>query len=135
MGKSILVIDDDAVIRKAFTLALEDTGYQVDTVESGQKGIEAKKSTGYDLIFLDLNMPGMDGIEVLREIRKFDDRVPIYIVTAFHQQFFDQLRAAEKDGIKFELLKKPIGGDQILMLTKSVLESPVCVQRKEDKDD
>ncbi len=135
MGKSILVIDDDAVIRKAFTLALEETGYQVDTVESGEEGIEAKKSTGYDLIFLDLNMPGMDGIEVLREIRKFDDRVPIYIVTAFHQQFFDQLKAAEKEGIKFELLKKPIGGDQIFLLTKSVLESPVCVQRKEERDD
>lgn len=135
MKKNVLVIDDDAVIRKSFTLALEDTGYQVDTAESGEKGLEMQKNARYDLIFLDLNMPGLDGTQVLQEIRKLDDRVPVYVVTAFYQQFFDRLRAIEKEGIKFELLKKPVDGERILLLTKSVLENPGCIRQEEDKDE
>lgn len=124
MSKRVLVIDDEEAVRKSFTLALEDTDYQVDTAESGEKGLEKTQSTAYDLIFLDLKMPGLDGVATLREIRKKDNDVPIYIVTAFYSAFFDQLREAEEDGLDFELLKKPIGSDQILLVAKSILEGP-----------
>ena len=70
MNKQILVIDDDAGIRDAFILALKNTEYIVDTAESGKEGISKEQKKKYDLIFLDLKMPGMNGIEVLREIRK-----------------------------------------------------------------
>ena len=124
MSKSILVIDDDEAIRKSFTLALYDTGYKVETVELGEKGIEKAKETKFDLIYLDLKMPGLDGVETLRELRKLDENVPIYIVTAFHAEFFDQLKRATQDGIDFEVLHKPIGADQIVLVTKGVLEGP-----------
>ncbi len=122
-GKRILVIDDDEAIRKSFALALEDTGYQVDTAESGEKGIEMERKAGYQLIFLDLKMPGMNGVETLREIRKIDEVVPIYVITAYHKDFFDQLLNAAEDGINFEVLEKPIGGEQIVSVAKSVLET------------
>jgi len=124
MSKRILVIDDEEAIRKSFSLALEDTGYQLDTVESGNRGIEKAQDTKYDLIFLDLRMPGLDGVQTLRELRKMDADVPVYIVTAFHSEFVDQLKSATDDGIDFEVLRKPIGSDRIALLTKSVLEGP-----------
>ncbi len=70
-------------------------------------------------------MPGMSGIEALRAIRKVNKETPIYIVTAFYREFFDELNAIEKEGIDFELIKRPIHSDQILSVAKSVLESPI----------
>ena len=125
MNKKILVIDDDSAVRKAFMLALEETDYQVDTADSGEKGFEVFRKEKHNLVFLDLKMPGMNGVETLREIRGLDQEIPVYIVTAFHEEFFDQLKSAEKDGLEFELLKKPIGGDQLVAAVKSALEGPV----------
>src|SRR4030043_17685 len=111
MNKNILVIDDDIAVRRSFALAFEDTHYSVDTAESGEKGIHRTQNTKYDLIFLDLKMPGMDGVQTLRELRKMDRDVPIYIITAFYEEFVGQLKSAEVDGIDFELLRKPIGAE------------------------
>ena len=125
MKKRILVIDDDESVRKAFLLALEDTGYQVDTAESGEKGIKMRKKNKYDLYFLDLHMPGLNGVETLRALRKIDKNVPIYIVTAFYKMYFDELIKAEGEGIGFEVVRKPIGGDQIVQVTQGALEGPM----------
>ena len=122
MSNRVLVIDDDLSIRKAFILALEDTGYQVDTVESGEKGIEMEQNKPYDLIFLDLKMPGLNGVETLRELRKIDMDVPIFIVTAFHKEFFEGLKKVGEDGMDFEVAKKPIGAADIVLIAKSALE-------------
>ncbi len=124
MSKRILVIDDEEAVRTSFTLALGDAGFEVDTAESGEKGLQMKKDTEYDLIFLDLKMPGMSGVETLRQIRKTDKRVPIYIFTAFHKEFFEELKIARKEKLSFEILKKPIGTDLIVTLTKLILGQP-----------
>ena len=125
MKKRILVIDDDAAIRKSFVLAIEDMPYHVDTAESGEKGIELGEKNKYDLIFLDLKMPGINGVETLRKLRKTAKEVPVYIVTAFHKEFFDELKGASEDGIDFEILTKPVGNKEITLVTKGVLEGPV----------
>jgi CheY-like chemotaxis protein len=122
--KRILVIDDDEGIRKLFLLSLEGKGFQIDTAESGKQGIEIMQQTKYDLIYLDLKMPDMNGVETLRELRKMDKDVPVYIITAFHEEYFDLLKAAEQDGIDFELLKKPFDSEQLILVTKGVLDGP-----------
>jgi len=124
MRKRVLVIDDKEDIRSSFRLALEGTEYQLDTAESGERGLEMILAQNYDIVYLDLKMPGMDGTETLRELRKINKDVPVYIITAFHNEFIDQLKGLQKEGIEFELLKKPIGSDQILTVTKGVLEEP-----------
>ncbi len=124
MSKRVLVIDDEEAVRASFILALGDAGFEVDTAESGEKGLQMKKDAEYDLIFLDLKMPGMNGVETLRQIRKTDKKVPIYIFTAFHKEFFEELKIARKEMLSFEVLKKPIGADLIVMLTKLILEQP-----------
>lgn len=126
MNKQILVIDDDAGIRDAFILALKNTEYIVDTAESGKEGISKEQKKKYDLIFLDLKMPGMNGIEVLREIRKVNRDIPIYIITAFYKEFFEELKAVQEEALKYELIKKPIVDEQILLVVKSVLEGPIA---------
>ncbi len=121
MNKRILVIDDEEGTRTSFILALKDTGFEVDTAESGEKGLQMKKDYKYDLIFLDLKMPGMNGIETLRQIRKNDKEVPIYIFTAFHKEFMDQLKVAAGEGYDFEIMQKPMSLD-IVSITKHILE-------------
>ena len=122
MIKRILVIDDDEAIRKVFLLAVEGTGFQVDTAESGAKGIQMTKEEIYDLIYLDLKMPGMNGVETLRELRSIHPDIPVYIITAHYGEFADELRTAQKDGLAFELMKKPLTMTQIVTLTKGILE-------------
>jgi DNA-binding response OmpR family regulator len=124
MDKRILVIDDEAAIRKAFLLALEDTGYRVDTADSGPQGVVLARRHRYGLVFLDLKMPGMNGVETLRELKRIDNEVPIYIVTAFYAEYFDELKGAEEEGLDFELLTKPVDGDGIRLIVRSVFEGP-----------
>jgi CheY-like chemotaxis protein len=126
MSKRILVIDDDEAVRKSFVLALEDTGYLVETTESGEEGLQMARRERYALVFLDLKMPGMNGVETLRALRKIDMDMPVYIVTAFYGEYFDQLRIAREDEIPFQVLEKPVSGDQIVMLSKGVLEQPMA---------
>lgn len=122
--KRILVIDDEFAVRRSFELALEDFPYRLDTVDSGEKGIEAVKNTLYDLIFLDLKMPGTNGVETLKQIRELYPELPIYIVTAFHKEFLSQLDEVRELKLPFQLLRKPIGHSEIQVLTQSILEQP-----------
>ena len=122
MVKRILVIDDDDAIRKAFLLALEDTGFQVDTASSGLAGLELIKMQPYDLIYLDLKMPGLNGVETLKQLRKINSDVPVYIITAFYGEFSQELIEAQEEGLDFELMLKPLSMDQIINLTRSLLE-------------
>jgi len=131
LSKRILVIDDEEMIRRSFVIALKDMPYQIDTVESGEKGIEKIKTNKYDLIFLDLKMAGIDGVETLIEIRKTDKDVPVYIVTSFHKEFFYQLKGAKEQNIHFELVSKPLKAEKIVLITKSVLEKPQHIQNNE----
>ncbi len=119
----VLVIDDEESVRDAFTDALEDMPYVVETASSGEDALEKAKSSPADLVFLDLKMPGMDGVEVLHHIRELDEAVPIYIVTAFHTEFLDRLQAAEEEGLAFHLLHKPIGQEAIRKVAAAVLSA------------
>ncbi len=122
MSKRILVIDDDAAVRKSFALALEDADCQVDTAESGEEGIDKASNTEYDLIFLDLKMPGINGVETLIRLRDGGHKMPVYIITAFHEEFMDQLRVAADEGYEFEVMQKPIESQDLVSITKAILE-------------
>jgi len=122
MTKRILVIDDDEGIRKLFLRALEDTPYQVDTAESGEEGVKMHDVYRYELIFLDLNMPGMNGIETLSAIRANDKEIPIYIITAFHQDYLEAITDIYEKGLKFKIAHKPLSIDYIVSIATETLE-------------
>lgn len=124
MTYRILVIDDEEAVRKSFILAFEDTEYIIDTVDSGERGIELSSQKKYDLIFLDLKMPGMGGIEALHRIRSTDKNTPIYIITAFYQEFVHQLRQAEQKGFDFEVVRKPVDSVNLRVIVNGILKTP-----------
>jgi DNA-binding NarL/FixJ family response regulator len=74
-------------------------------------------------------MPGLDGAETLREIWKIGQTIPIYITTAFYDDFLDQLQSATDDGISFYLLKKPVDRDEIRSIAKVVSERKIRFSR------
>ena len=127
MRKRIIVIDDESAIRRSFELALEESGYEVDTAASGKEGLEMLQNEAYDLVFLDLKMPGLTGVETLRELRKRDENIPVYIVTAFYGEFFDELSTMAENGAEFEVLNKPVDGDMIRKVCQAVLEGTMIV--------
>ncbi len=122
MSKRVLVIDDDLAIRKSFAMALEDADCQVDTAQSGEAGVDKVSNTKYDLIFLDLKMPGINGVETLIRLRDGGHKMPVYIITAFHEEFMDQLRVAADEGYEFEVMQKPIMSEDLVRITEAILE-------------
>jgi len=120
MAQTVLVIDDEETIRDAYQLALEDTPYNVVTAINGADGLKQAGLVTPDMIFLDLKMPGMDGIETLRRLREMKIDAPVYIVTAFIPEFLDELAQVAKE-ISFGLSQKPITGEQIRLIAEGVL--------------
>lgn len=78
----VLLIEDDRMIGAAVDQALKDAAYAVDWVTDGDAAIHAARSETYELVLLDLGLPGTDGRNVLRQLRTFDRRMPVIIVTA-----------------------------------------------------
>lgn len=121
MKKKILVVDDEKAVRNSFLLTFEDSDYDVDTAESGIQGITKVKNHEYALIFLDLKMPEMSGVETLKEIKKVKKNIPVYIITAFHKDFFHDLEKAVNQGYEFELLQKPLKSDRLYEIVDNIL--------------
>ncbi len=113
MVNKILVIDDDPSVRSVYKLILEDDGFTVSEAENGLHGIEMVSADRPDLIFLDLRMPGIDGVETLKRLKTIDKTLDIYIVTAFANEFMEQLKVAHDEGFEFELASKPLTSAQI----------------------
>jgi CheY-like chemotaxis protein len=120
MIKNIVVIDDDSAVRSSFQLVLGEMDYTVRLAENGLQGIELVKAVRPDLIFLDLKMPGIDGVETMRRLLAIDSTLKIYIVTAFSQEYLADLKLAQTEGMVFQLASKPLSSTQIRHITKSV---------------
>jgi two-component system, OmpR family, response regulator QseB len=78
----VLLVEDDRMIAQGLQTALLQDGYAVDRMSDGRSASEALRSSRFDLVLLDLGLPGRDGIEVLRDLRQRGDSTPVIIVTA-----------------------------------------------------
>jgi len=119
--KNILVIDDDDSVRDAFCFALADTACAVTVAESGEEGLRKLREKKMDLVYLDLKMPEMDGVETLRRIRQEGHDTPVHIVTAFAEEYMEPLRQAADEGLDFSVARKPLSRNQIREITESML--------------
>ena len=90
----ILVIDDEANFRTLTDMQLTRLGYDVSLADNGWNGLELYRREHPDVILLDVNMPGMDGIEVLKQIRTVDSKQPVIVLTGVRSpQTERQMRA------------------------------------------
>ena len=114
----ILVIDDDDTICSLFKDTLEEAGHTVTTVNESSKGLELVKSQDYDLVFLDLKMPGMNGAELFRQIRVAKPNLPVTIITGYPDS--DLMITALAYG-PFGVMNKPFRGADIMTAVNNYL--------------
>ena len=82
----ILWVDDEIHLLKPYIIYLEDKGYHVTTVNSGQDAIDLCQTDNFDIVFLDENMPGLSGLEVLQEIKELHPALPIVMITKSEEE-------------------------------------------------
>jgi two-component system response regulator (stage 0 sporulation protein F) len=83
--KKILLVDDEEGIHFLYRNELEEEGYTVHSALSGEEALQKMQIESPDLVILDINMPGMNGIEVLRQIKERNSKLPVIINTAYHE--------------------------------------------------
>ncbi len=113
-GKAkILVVDDEHSVRWAFEKALQKAGYEVMLAENGLKGLKLYESFKPDIIFVDIRMPEMDGLQVLKKIRELDPEAQVIVMTAYTDM--ETTVTAMKLGA-YDFLSKPFNIDECLLL-------------------
>jgi len=105
MEPRVLVVDDDQVVGKSFERVLTGKGYHVDTALSGKEAFEKCSGEHFDVVFTDLRMPGLDGLEVAKRIKEMNPWLPVAVVTGYGTE--EAEGRARAIGVK-EFLHKPV---------------------------
>jgi two-component system response regulator QseB len=114
----VLLVEDDPMIAKGLQTALRQDGYAVDGVSDGRRAAEALRTETFDIVLLDLGLPGRDGLAVLRELRGRGDSTPVIIVTARDET---RNRIEGLDAGADDYIIKPFDLDEIAARMRSVL--------------
>ncbi|MBP1647179.1 MAG: two component, sigma54 specific, transcriptional regulator, Fis family [Bacteroidetes bacterium] len=121
MSHKILYTDDDASIRAAVRGEITDAGYELDEAGDGAEAIRKLEKGGYDLLLLDINMPGKSGLDVLKYIK--EKNLPCRIIMLSGRLGFSVATEALKLGAD-EYITKPFSVEFLLLNIKKVLEKP-----------
>ncbi len=119
MTNTVLVVDDEKGIRESLGDILEDEGYEVITAESGHEALKLVKVESPDLVFLDIWLPDVDGIEVLEEITSGKNSVPVVMISGHGT--VDLAVKATKIGA-YDFLEKPLSLERVLLTTQRAVE-------------
>ena len=115
----VLVVDDEIAIADVLKTYLEDLGHRVITAYDGEAAVALAKAERPHLILLDIYLPKMDGIEVLRAIREFDQTVGVIMITAFREE--EVAREALRLGA-FDYITKPFDFDYLGRVLETKLQ-------------
>ena len=118
LGRRILVVDDERGIRAALGQLLEYEGYEVRTAENAPDGIATYTQFRPHLVFLDVKLPGMDGLEALRRLREQDPRATVVMISG-HATIQTAVEATQLGA--YDILEKPLDTDRILVLLRNAL--------------
>jgi excisionase family DNA binding protein len=118
IGANILVVDDDETIRSLFKKTLKELGHKVITAETGLKGLELVKQQDFAMVFLDLKMPGIDGVEFFRQVKTIKPRLPIILITSYPDS---DIMARALAQAPFGLMNKPFNESDIITAVKTFM--------------
>ncbi|MGI9570296.1 MAG: sigma-54-dependent transcriptional regulator, partial [Desulfobulbia bacterium] len=116
---SILIIDDEPNYLIVLSELLRDEGYEVFTAENGAKGVEAIQNTDLDLVITDMQMPEMDGMQLLDHVKKENPDLPVIVITAYAE--VEKAVAAMQAGA-FNYLAKPFSNEELLVNIKKAVQ-------------
>jgi two-component system, chemotaxis family, chemotaxis protein CheY len=122
MAKTILTVDDSPSMRQMIRLTLTDAGYQVVEAGDGAQGLAAARQQAVDMILTDLNMPVMDGVSFIRELRQLGGYAGVPIIMLTTESDADRKSAAKAAGAT-GWITKPFQPEQLVSVTKKVLGS------------
>jgi CheY-like chemotaxis protein len=120
LHKKVLVVDDDPVVGRSFDRVLSERGYAVITAANGQEALDRMAREDYDMVFTDIRMPGMDGIDVAAEIKARQPWMPVVIVTGYGTA--DAQARAKEVGVT-AFLHKPLSSDAIEASAREALQA------------
>jgi len=123
---SVLVVDDEEIMRDVLETLLSADGYRVDLAKTGEEGLEAYGRRAYDVVLLDVSMPGIGGLRALEEFLKMDPEAAIVMITAYAT--FDTAIAAWERGA-FGCIRKPFQNEQIT----ATVAAGIKKRRKEEE--
>src|SRR5918998_783225 len=123
---SVLVVDDEEIMRDVLETLLSAEGYRVELAKTGEEGLEAYGRRPYDVVLLDVSMPGMGGLRALDELLKADPDAVVVMITAYAT--FDTAVAAWERGA-FNCVRKPFQNEQIV----STVAAGIKRRRKEEE--
>ena len=129
---SILVIDDEEIIREALEALLVVEGYNVIAAATGGQGLEVLGDRKVDVVLLDLMLPDRNGMEILEDIRRLDDELPVVMITAFGT--IEGAVAATKQGA-FYYFTKPFKNDEVLAVIRNAIERRRLVRENRELRD
>jgi len=118
MKSRVLVIDDEAAIRDSLRMILEYEDYQFVGAASGNEALEIVRRERPDIVLLDIKMPGMDGMEVLRKLRAIDEGLPVVMISG-HGNTATAVEAIRSGAIDF--LDKPLSSERVIVTLRNVL--------------
>ncbi len=131
MGKTnILVVDDLRSMRLTLGGILEDNGHNVVTVENGYQAIEAARKTHFDAIFMDIKMPGINGVQTFREVKKIDGESAVIMMTAYSVE--DLVKEAMEEGA-YAIVYKPFDIDSIIVIIEELLHEKALILVVDDQ--
>jgi DNA-binding NtrC family response regulator len=120
----VLVIDDDEVVGRSFDRVLSDKGYEVRTVLSGEEAMETMNESDFDVVFTDIKMPGMDGLEVTQRIKERCPWTPVVVITGYGTEE-NESRAAVLGASGF--VRKPLTPEIIESVTLKAMSKPEVI--------
>ena len=113
-GKRIMVVDDESDLTLFYRMSLEYHGVEVDTFNDPREALSKYKPDYYDLIVLDIKMPGMDGFELYRKIQKIDDKAKVCFLTA-SEMSYEEFRRKEHSALDKDLfIRKPVENEELI---------------------
>ena len=114
----ILIVEDDAALARGLARILESEGYAVDTVTRGEQALLATRHERFDLVILDVGLPGMDGFEVLRRLRALPDPAPVLLLTA-RDTLDDKVRGLDLGGDDY--VAKPFAMSELVARVRALI--------------
>jgi len=125
----ILVVDDEPAIRRALRPPLMELGFQVAEASRGEEALQALRANPYDVVLLDVNMPGLGGIETLQRIRTFAPRLPVLMLTVRDQEE-DKIEALDLGADDY--ITKPFSTRELIARIRSAVRRMRAPARTED---